>query len=380
MSPAIDQRVPPVLLPAAATTGSDLAPLPAPVRVAILDDQQGRYELMLRQGAKALGLTLEILPVWTVPEAVAKLPRFRPRLVFVDLGGVWPALSRDWSEPVGGTLGLAVLRAICPAARMVVVSRLCEPRVVGPIVRLGARGYFQLDEVKNGPPEGFVGALLRVLAGELILSPKATIANEGWMNGAHPDHRSTPQPVLVSLRPGYELCESDASRLARALLRRMDTQLRTVLAGAAAQCDFLWKPQLRGDTKFEMFATMMSSDSIYGVVADAGPPLRESLTRREGEVVVRLAEGRQRRAIADELNISEKSVETYLNRAMDRAEPELLDEIVGPTGRRNVKHFADVVSGRSGLRKVGRVQVVQLPLPRLDPDELPPAAEQQRAA
>ncbi len=111
-------------------------------RAFVVDDVPGRYEPALRQGAKEHNIELVSETAYTLGSAIARIWTVRPDLVFIDLGGVFPQVSRDWSEPIAGFISLAVLRTVWPRAAYVVVSRLCEPRLVGPLVQpLGAMGY-----------------------------------------------------------------------------------------------------------------------------------------------------------------------------------------------------------------------------------------------
>jgi DNA-binding CsgD family transcriptional regulator len=349
---------------------------PSVVEMVIVDDIPGRYDFLLKRGGQLLGVEIRLKHYYTVNEFVAKPPLSRIDLIIHDMGGVLPQVSTDPSDPIAGTLGIGIARALHPTTPVAVISRLCEARVVGPVLQLGVQYYNQIDEVLNSSPSEFAGDLLQVLKGKLVLSPRAKIADTAWRD-CRSGHTNRRQAVIATLRPQQELSELDARRFAGLLLRKMHDELAAALLRPAVQCDFLWRQHLQGDSHFSIctFAVTPSQALLATAHAELAPA-RKQLTKRQREVLALIREGKTHKEIATELLVSPRTVASHVANAINR-DP----DVVLPGARRKGMLFAEMALADRSIptipsRKIKIVHVprVTLPIPGTPSEPTPRAA------
>lgn len=105
----------------------------------------------------------------TGAEALDQIPNLEPDLVLLDM-----------SLPDKNGLELIKeLRAICPRARILVLSMHDETLYAERVIRAGARGYL----MKEADAPTLIEAMRRVLAGGMALSPEASSHILGALSG-----------------------------------------------------------------------------------------------------------------------------------------------------------------------------------------------------
>lgn len=104
-----------------------------------------------------------------------------------------------------------------------------------------------------------------------------------------------------------------------------------VRAFKAGACDFIEKPY---NDQLLLDAVQAALDRSHQTLADSGPREAvqariDSLTPRERDIFVPLVQGFSNREIAEQLEISVKTVDLYRSRVMKRMQADSLPELVG---------------------------------------------------
>jgi|CXWL01.1.fsa_nt_gi DNA-binding NarL/FixJ family response regulator len=342
-------------------------PLAVHCRVAVIDDEPERVQAPLEAALKALGVPAAIENYGSVPEAAAKLPRFRADLMLHDYGGVWDEVTTDRHDPISGAAGLWALRLLFPEIRSMVVSRLDDVRAVATAVELGARGYHQIDDIRiqGSSGSGNEGAIslahgiATVISGGASFSPRAARALEELEAvGSVPQPRL---PLTVIERFDRDHTEAEARELLDVILKT-GGDLKALLAHALSDSSNHWRPRLQGDKAFKFIAGVSNEYALYAAIGSADLPLAKDVPPEQREVAERVLQGLTQAQIAKELFIGTRTVEDRLRKLSERVHEDAPNEMqIG--GRDKSMVAAQVLAGYRGAPIVTDVKVVTLSRP-----------------
>jgi DNA-binding NarL/FixJ family response regulator len=299
-----------------------------PLTVVIFDDgdnpdRLSRFRFRLMQMARALGIPIRVVLVHSLAEAIARLPGIQPHVILQDLGGVCNEVSRDLHDPITGMAAVAVLKDLCPYARIVVVSRLHESSVVGRLILLGADGFYQKDDIDNLPDEEFARKVHQLLelpmhpSPDLVFTDRTRTAWEQWLGYVPPDARSTYRPVIV-LRESHAIVEEGLLSPTGAAKLNRNLEAFHQSLGREARLRSRWRDYETTDAAVRIVATKLAPQHVHLVVAEEDPWLREPLSRAEQRVLEEIAAGCSYRETAARLALHEATVESHVRSARDK--------------------------------------------------------------
>ena len=318
-----------------------------PLRIGIIDDERGRITPFVKEGLASLRYANEIREYDDNERAIRDAGRFRPHLIYEDLGGTTPFFTSDMRDPIPGLVGIGLLQDTCPKTSLIVVSRVVDPRIVAAALQTGENvlGYFGLDDVFASSPQEFIVAAVEALKGRQVLSEHVKSAFGTWLRFG--ELKSPEYPLVVPILPHGAMSSEDEARFFEYARVRDTDNLAALLSRTADELGHFWRSRrAKNEMKFKVMATGGSGVEAFAVLADARLPLTSRSSPREAEAMDLLGQGLSQKQIATKMRVHPKTIGTNMKRAGRRISTGALP----PTVSRGQKsHFiAEILAGRRG--------------------------------
>jgi hypothetical protein len=308
--------------------------VPKSARMVMVEDERATQMYLkrfFREGARAWGIELDIIAFDSVEQMVPELPGLDVSAMTIDFGDTLAHKlgPGDPGDHVAGVVTVDIVSVLAPHLRPAGCSRLVGLRQVLPCFLHGLRGWLgksELPKVSEAERDQFVLELLGHDTGGPVrklfapTTPRAAATFE-YLATPPPPELLTGHRLVVSLRVGQGLEVPEAGFLNRFAGRTATKDLGTLrleLLRVIDRAGWPWQRLLGRDSSFRLVVTEVAAERIGVAYAEAQfHSYVRPMTLKRIQVLTRIAAGWPHKAVAEDLNIKEKTIESHLQQTAD---------------------------------------------------------------